>query len=89
MLSTQDLQLATSMKILSLAQCYELCEVAFVSVIRHVLPSHTWEPGVGQNVGITYPYVVSWKRPMLLCTTCMTHCKGSAVIGQVKTASRS
>jgi len=42
-----------------------------VARVPHVLPGHTRQPRVGQNVGITQTYVTLREWPMLLATACM------------------
>lgn len=70
-LRAQDVQPATGMQVLSLAQRHELRDDVSVAWVPHVLPRHTGHPGVGQNVGVPQPYVTVWKRPMLLGAACM------------------
>ena len=50
---------------------HELCDDEGVARVPHVLPSDTWQPRVGQDVGIPQTYVSLRKWPMLLAAACM------------------
>jgi len=50
-----------------------------------VLPGDTWQPGVGQDVGIPQTYVTLREWPMLLAAACMgraSQCASHAVPAQ-------
>ena len=67
---THDLQLATSMNVLSLPEGHELRDDESVSRVPHVLPCHTWQSWVSQDVGIAQAYVALRERPVLLSAAC-------------------
>ena len=51
--------------------CHELCDDEGVARVPHVLPGDTWQPRVGQDVGIPQTYVTLREWPMLLAAACM------------------